>query len=217
MLDSKLEKKMMEIKQNSTHGNRNIRSINSIILRFPRFREGLQEFKEVFRQYDVDSSGTINREELRKCLQDLQIECTDNEINDLFESCDLSGKKGMKFNEFIVILCLIYLLAGTSFSGHTAKNFGSPVLKATFDTIIEAFLFLDKNGDGKLNKKDISRAMNDHFHLEKSPTHLSKTRFKEMDWNKDGKVGFREFLFSLINWVGIDSNDEVHVTEIEEL
>nr|GEZ11933.1 probable calcium-binding protein CML22 [Tanacetum cinerariifolium] len=89
---------------------------------------------------------------------------------------------------------------------------GSPELKATFDTIIEAFLFLDKNGDGKLNKKDMLKAMNEDFPMEKSPTHITKTRFKEMDWNKDGKVSFREFLFSLINWVGLESTDEVPET-----
>lgn len=91
---------------------------------------------------------------------------------------------------------------------------GSPELKATFDTIIEAFLFLDKNGDGKLNKKDMIKAMNEDFPMEKSPTHILKTRFKEMDWNKDGKVSFREFLFSLINWVGFESTDEVAVPAI---
>ncbi|MFS7916407.1 putative EF-hand domain-containing protein [Helianthus anomalus] len=54
---------------------------------------------------------------------------------------------------------------------------GSPELKATFDTIIEAFLFLDKNGDGTLNKKDVIKAMNEDFPMEKSPTHITKTRF----------------------------------------
>ncbi|KAL4561111.1 hypothetical protein LXL04_033273 [Taraxacum kok-saghyz] len=190
--------KEVKVKQSSTSGKSNIRSINSIILRFPHFREGLQEVRDVFRQYDTDANGTINREELKKCLQELQLDCTEQEIDDLFESCDLTGKKGMKFNEFVVVLCLVYLLVDTSSSHHTATKIGSPVLKATFDTMIEAFLYLDKNGDGKLNKKDITKAMNDHFHLEKSPIHITATRFKEMDWNKDGKVGFREFLFSLI-------------------
>ncbi|KAL7618184.1 hypothetical protein Lser_V15G02752 [Lactuca serriola] len=213
-LDSKLEKKMIEVKQRNTSGNSKFRSINSIILRFPQFREGLHEIRDVFRQYDVDSNGFINREELKNCLQELQFNYTEKEIDELFECCDLSGRKGMKFNEFIVVLCLVYLLVSTPSSNETATKFGSPVLKATFDTIIEAFLFLDKNGDGKLNKKDISKAMNDHFPLEKAPIHVTTTRFKEMDWNKDGKVGFREFLFSLTNWVGIDSNEEVHVTEI---
>ncbi|KAK1413695.1 hypothetical protein QVD17_35472 [Tagetes erecta] len=212
-LDNELETKMMEAKQSSQRYNK-IKSINSIILRFPQFREGLEEIRGVFRHFDVDSNGIIDREELTKCLQKLRFECTEQEINDLFESCDLGKNKGMKFNEFVVVLCLIYLLAGTSSLSHTATTMGSLELNATFDSMIDAFLFLDKNGDGKLDKKDMIKAMNDDFPKEKSPTHITMTRFKEMDWNKDGKVGFREFLFSLINWVGIDSNDEVAVTRI---
>ncbi|XP_076936301.1 putative calcium-binding protein CML22 [Bidens hawaiensis] len=213
-LDSELERKMMEAKQRSAQRDNKIKSINSIILRFPQFRQGLEEIRGVFRQNDVDSNGIIDREELTKCLQKLQFDCTEQEINDLFESCDLGKNKGMKFNEFVVVLCLIYLLGGTLSSNHTATTMGSPELKATFDSIIDAFSFLDKNGDGKLDKKDVIKSMNDDFPKEKSPTHITMSRFKEMDWNKDGKVGFREFLFSLVNWVGIDSNDDVHITTI---
>ncbi|XP_071719755.1 probable calcium-binding protein CML22 [Rutidosis leptorrhynchoides] len=212
-LDSELERKLMEVKQRSKPGNSSIRSINSIILKFPLFRTGFEEIRGVFRQFDADSNGAIDHMELAKCLQKLQFNCTEQEINELFESCDLGKNKGMKFNEFIVILCLIYLLGGTSTSNHTATEMGSRELKAIFDTIIEAFLFLDKNGDGKLDKKDMIKAMNDDFPKEKSPIHITTTRFKEMDWNRDGKVGFREFLFSLINWVGFESNHEVHITQ----
>lgn len=58
-------------------------------------------------------------------------------------------------------------------------DFGSPHLKATFDAIIEAFLFLDKNGDGKLNKKDMTNALNDDSQYERSPTHITRTRFSK--------------------------------------
>lgn len=71
---------------------------------------------------DIDSNGIIDREELTKCLEKLQFDCTEQEINDLFESCDLGRNKGMKFNEFVVVLCLIYLLAGTPSSSHTVTT-----------------------------------------------------------------------------------------------
>ncbi|XP_076948037.1 putative calcium-binding protein CML22 [Bidens hawaiensis] len=202
-LDNRLQRKMVEAKNNSIQTHNTFRSMNSIILRFPQFKEGLKEIQSVFELYDEDSNGTIDNEELKKRLQKLQFDCTTEEIRDLFVSCDIDGSNGIQFNEFIVLLCLIYLLAGPS-SSHATPTVGSPELKATFDTIIEAFLFLDKNGDGKLNKTDVIKAMNEDFPTEKSPTHITKTRFKEMDWNKDGKVSFREFLFSLIDWVGID-------------
>ncbi|KAF8394110.1 hypothetical protein HHK36_020315 [Tetracentron sinense] len=218
-LDAKLERKMMEaIKQKGGSGRNNFRSINSIIMRFPQFKEGLRNIRGVFEQYDEDSNGTIDREELKKCLQNLQLHLTEKQMEDLFHSCDVNGNEGIQFNEFIVLLCLIYLLMEPSATPHTTSRIGSPQLEATFDTIIEAFLFLDKNGDGKLNKKEIVKALNEASPWEKSPGHITKPRFsiyfsflvvlEEMDWNNSGKVSFKEFLFTLTNWIGIDTEDE---------
>lgn len=49
-LDATLEKKMMEIKRNPSR-NINFRSIDSIIMKFPQFREGLKKIREIFEQY----------------------------------------------------------------------------------------------------------------------------------------------------------------------
>lgn len=59
---------------------------------------------------DEDSNGTIDHEELKKCFHKLEIKFTEEEITDLFEACDINKDMGMKFNEFIVLLCLVYLL-----------------------------------------------------------------------------------------------------------
>jgi len=31
---------------------------------------------------------------------------------------------------------------------------------------------------------------------------------EEMDWGRKGKVGFREFLFAFMSWVGLDDADD---------
>ncbi|CAK9165518.1 unnamed protein product [Ilex paraguariensis] len=157
---------------------------------------------------DEDSNGIIDHEELNKCLKKLQVQLTQKEIDDLFFSCDMDGSAGIQFNEFIVLLCLVYILVDTSTTSHSTSKMGSPQLEATFDAIIEAFLFLDKNGDGKLNKKDMMKALNEASPREKSPAHITR---KEMDWDRNGKVSFREFLFALIDWVGVDTDDEIPV------
>ncbi|PIA36030.1 hypothetical protein AQUCO_03400136v1 [Aquilegia coerulea] len=206
-LDPKLEKKLVEsIKRRASSGKNTFRSINSIIMRFPQFKEGLRKIKGVFERYDEDSNGTIDREELKKCLETLQLHLTGKEIEDLFQSCDVDGEEGIQFNEFIVLLCLIYLLMEPS-SPHPTSKMGSE-LEATFNTIVEAFLFFDKNGDGKLNRKEMVKAMNEASPWERSPGHITKTRFKELDSNKCGQVSFKEFLFALINWVGFETDNE---------
>ncbi|KAI3459653.1 hypothetical protein Pfo_016316 [Paulownia fortunei] len=206
-LDTKLERKMMEIKRNAS-GHSNFKSIDSIIMKFPQLREGLKEIRDVFEQYDEDSNGTIDNEELKKCLHTLEFSVRDEEIDDLFHYCDMDESEGIQFNEFIVLLCLIYLLTDYSTSSHATLKMCSPQIEATFNTIIEVFLFLDKNGDGKLKRKDVVKALNEASPREKSPSHITWTRFKEMDWDKNGKVSFKEFLYSFISWVGIECDDE---------
>nr|GEY17325.1 protein PHR1-LIKE 2-like [Tanacetum cinerariifolium] len=52
-LDSELERKLMELKKRYVPGNSSIRSLNSIILRFPQFRQGLEEIRGVFGQFEA--------------------------------------------------------------------------------------------------------------------------------------------------------------------
>ncbi|KAL5781433.1 hypothetical protein ACOSP7_006462 [Xanthoceras sorbifolium] len=218
-LDAKLERKMIEVKK-SSWGHSNFKSIDSIILRFPQFKEGLKNIKGVFEQYDEDSNGTIDLGELRHCLEKLQLQLEEEEIEELFHSCDIDGSEGIQFNEFIVLLCLIYLLmmpSSSSLAESNTSKVGSPQLEATFDAIVEAFLFLDKNGDGKLNKEDMIKSLNESSPWEKSPYRITKTRFKEMDGDRNGKVSFREFLFALIGWVGIDNDEEITDKELKRV
>ncbi|XP_022874625.1 probable calcium-binding protein CML22 isoform X2 [Olea europaea var. sylvestris] len=117
-LDTELERKMMEIKRNSL-GNNRFRSIDSIILKFPQIRDGLKVIRGVFEKFDEDSNGTVDHEELKKCLQKLQFHVREEDIDDLFYYCDMNENEGIQFNEFIVLLCLIYLLKDCSSSFST--------------------------------------------------------------------------------------------------
>lgn len=49
-LDAKLERKLVEAKKGSS-GHHNFKSINSIILKFPQFKDGLKCIRAVFEQY----------------------------------------------------------------------------------------------------------------------------------------------------------------------
>lgn len=170
---------------------------------------------------DENSNGAIDIEELKKCLYALDFSLgNDNDIVDLFHYCDMDENKGIEFNEFIVVLCLAYLLADPSTESHAVKNtsilffsfqliyinslpsqFDSinhlchiysltlsiviqqtlnanwPQIEPTFNSIIEVFFFLDKRGDGKLRRKDVVRALNEASPKEKSPSHITRSRF----------------------------------------
>ncbi|KAK7256238.1 hypothetical protein RIF29_29677 [Crotalaria pallida] len=204
-LDWKLERKIVEIKRYKTM-QRKFKSIDSIVMLFPMFRERLKILRGMFEQYDQDSNGSLEPNELEKFLEHLHLHLPEEDIENLFHYCDIDGSKGIQFNEFIVLLCLIHLLQEPPTSDNSTKA-ELAQLGEIFDTIVEVFLFFDKNGDGKLNKQDMLRTLNETNPLERSPKHITENRFKEMDWDKNGQVTFREFLFGFIKWIGIDVDE----------
>ncbi|KAK3130802.1 hypothetical protein QOZ80_6BG0498240 [Eleusine coracana subsp. coracana] len=204
---SKLEAKMVEaMQQRASHGT-SVKSFNTIIMKFPKIDENFRKCKAIFEQFDEDSNGEIDKEELKHCFQKLEISFTEEEITDLFEACDINEDMGMKFNEFIVFLCLVYLLNEPAVSEAKIKM-GLEDLKATFETLVDAFVFLDKNKDGYVSKDEMIQAINETIGGERSSGRIGMRRFEEMDWDKNGMVTFKEFLFAFTRWVGIDENED---------
>ncbi|ONK68204.1 uncharacterized protein A4U43_C05F8780 [Asparagus officinalis] len=207
---SKLELKMVEAMKKRSLKGTSMKSFNSIIMKFPKIDESLRKCKTIFEEFDEDSNGTIDRVEMKHCFQKLEIDFSEEEINDLFEVCDINEDMGMKFNEFIVLLCLVYLLKEPADSTVVQGKYqlGFPDLQATFETLVNAFVFLDKNSDGYVSKSEMVQAINETTSGERSSGPIAMRRFEEMDWDKNGMVTFKEFLFAFTRWVGIDENED---------
>ncbi|XP_008794706.1 probable calcium-binding protein CML21 [Phoenix dactylifera] len=205
--ESKLEAKMVEAMQKRASEGSSMKSFNSIIMKFSKIDESLRNCKTIFERFDEDSNGAIDPEELKRCFQNLEISATEEEINDLFKACDINENMGIKFNEFIVLLCLVYLLKEPA-AARVKSSMGLPSLEATFETLVDAFVFLDKNKDGYVSKNEMVQAINETTTGERSSGRIAMKRFEEMDWDKNGMVTFKEFLFAFTCWVGIDDAEE---------
>ncbi|KAL8135499.1 putative calcium-binding protein CML21 isoform X2 [Apium graveolens] len=206
--ESKLETKIVEAMQHRESEGTSLKSFNSIILKFPKIDSSLRKCKATFQQFDEDGNGVIDRQELKHCFRELEISFTDDEANDLFEACDIADDTGMKFSEFIVLLCLVYLLKQGSTDLHAKSRMGLPDLESTFETLVEAFVFLDKDHDGHVSRKEMVEAINETTSGGRSSGRIAMKRFEEMDWDKNGMVNFKEFLFAFTRWVGLDNDDE---------
>ncbi|KAG4938761.1 hypothetical protein AAZX31_16G088300 [Glycine max] len=211
--ETKLEAKMVEAMLRRESQGSSVKSFNTIILKFPKIDESLRKCKAIFEQFDEDSNGAIDQEELKKCFSKLEISFTEEEINDLFEACDINEDMVMKFSEFIVLLCVVYLLKDDPAALHAKSRIGMPKLERTFETLVDTFVFLDKNKDGYVSKNEMVQAINETTSGERSSGRIAMKRFEEMDWDKNGMVNFKEFLFAFTRWVGID---EVEDEENEE-
>ncbi|KAK8626362.1 hypothetical protein V6N13_134011 [Hibiscus sabdariffa] len=193
---------MVEAMQRRACKGTSIKSFNSIILKFPKIDASLRNCKSIFEQFDEDLNGAIDHQELKKCLHKLGVCFTEEEIDDLFKACDIDEDMGIKFNEFVVLLCLVHLLRGDGTEFEAKPRLGVPNLEATFETLVDAFVFLDKNKDGYVSKNEMVQAINESGEHSSGP--IATKRFEEMDWDKNGSVSFKEFLFAFTTWVGIE-------------
>ncbi|ONH99510.1 hypothetical protein PRUPE_6G033600 [Prunus persica] len=206
--ETKLEAKMVEAMKRRAVKGSVMKSFDSLILKFRKIDESLRKCKAIFEQFDEDSNGAIDQEEMKKCFYKLEVSFTDEEISDLFEACDINEDMGIKFNEFIVLICLVYLLKDDSNDVHTKLHMEMPDLEATFETLVDAFVFLDKNKDGYVSKSEMVQAINETTTGERSSGRIAMKRFEEMDWDKNGMVNFKEFLFAFTRWIGIDDLED---------
>ncbi|KAK9152281.1 hypothetical protein Syun_010590 [Stephania yunnanensis] len=206
--ETKLEAKMVEAMRRRASQGTPIKSFNTIILKFPKIDESFRNCNTIFHQFDEDSNGAIDHQELKNCFGKLEINFTDEEITDLFKACDMNENLGIKFNEFIVLLCLVYLFKEDPTSIQARSRLGLPNLEATFETLVNAFVFLDKNKDGYVSKNEMVEAINETTAGERSSGRIAMRRFGEMDWDKNGAVSFKEFLFAFTRWIGIDEHDD---------
>nr|CAB3463910.1 unnamed protein product [Digitaria exilis] len=196
------------LRERARSRQRTFRSVNSITMRLPRFKDGLRDIKDVFDQYDEDSDGTIDNEELRRCLGKLQVHMSDREADDVHRYCDIDSRRnGIQFQEFAVLLCLLYLLFGPDVTRRVSE-FESAKLNYVFDELIDAFIFFDHDGDGKMRRRDVTRRMNEASHQERTPSHITAQLFKEMDIDRNGRVNLKEFLYSVIRWAGHETEDD---------
>lgn len=205
--ETKFEAKMVEAMQRRALKGTAMKSFNTIILKFPKIDQSFRKCKIAFEEFDVDKNGAIDLEELKSCFRKLEISFTDEEIDDFFEACDINKDEAIMFNEFIVLLSLVYLLKDDP-STATKSKMGMPNLEATFETVVDAFAFLDKNKDGYVSKSEMVDAINETSSGERSSGMIAMKRFEEMDWDKNGMVNFKEFLFAFTRWVGIDDVED---------
>ncbi|CAG5124758.1 unnamed protein product [Candidula unifasciata] len=72
------------------------------------FKKGLQSLQTfikkltaMFKQYDCDNSGFLDKNELRKILEASSHKFTEDEVNDILKKADKSGDGKISFDEFL--------------------------------------------------------------------------------------------------------------------
>ena len=140
--------------------------------------EELEEYRDAFKLFDKDGSGSISPNEFLKVLKNLGQNISKQEANDLIMELDSDGSGEIGFDEFISYMKKIKV-------DEDEPEEEDPVIKAfkTFD--------LDKNGS--LSKEEFRHILcqlgSDKFSVDECDE-----IFKEADINKDAKLDYHEFV-----------------------
>ena len=194
-------------------------TFEKIILRLERLHSVLKYVKQLFYTH-ADSSGYLYMKDLPKIMQTISSTMTVEEIYDLFDYIDVTHSKSIGLKEFLVTLCVGYVLdiipafhealclnqlqldfESTSF---TEKLFNrNKDIKEVLELLVSTFILFDPQGSGCINRVIVDKIIQEKQRKEKLDLMFSTERWDDMGWDENGNIDFAEFIFHFSSWVDL--------------
>merc|ERR1711962_1400705 len=114
------------------------------ISRFTRNCKNIADAQQMFRVLDKNGDGLISQEEMRACGNRFNA----TEIEAIFAIGDINNDGEIDLNEFVGVMCP----AASTVVGRLSKSYKN------LEEIKQGFKKLDKDGDGKISKKEMAAA-----------------------------------------------------------
>ncbi|EPS71918.1 calcium dependent protein kinase 2 [Genlisea aurea] len=133
--------------------------------------EEIAGLKEMFKMIDVDSSGQITLEELKKGLEKVGANLNDSEIAHLMQAADVDNSGTIDYGEFVAAMLHINKVQRE-------------------DHMYTAFSYFDKDGSGYITKDELQQAC-EQFGM--NETQLDEI-ISEVDKDHDGRIDYSEFV-----------------------
>ena len=209
-----------------------VKNLNSILMKFPQIKDGFEMLRSVFESVDTDHSGDIDFQEWSEAMEQhgLNIDIPEDHQLNVWREADVDGNNLIDFKEFVVVMSFLYLMdyvvvddneESLTESGRGRRIHLHQNVKAAIDLVIDAFLFFDKNGDGRIMKKEVVTGLDVSIRgsgrrhergIREQKGYLSsniwKKRFEEMDCDHSGTISLKEFIFAFEDWVGFGESEE---------
>lgn len=204
-----------------------VASFNQVIMRFARIRTAIKHIEGVFKRFDADESGFIDYEELTQALQVLGSNVSRTEVATVFHESDIYDNGKLSLKEFVLCLVLGYVLGDLKLNEtaeaqkttdevrkSASQYFGhAQELESAFNIVVGTYLLFDEDASGDLDREEVLRQMaagEGVFASASAASFLSDARWKELDWDGDGQITFREFIWAFQTWIAdeVDEDDE---------
>lgn len=155
---------------------------SDVVTKFRSVHKTVKDVQEAFKRFDADGDGSIDRNEMTRALGGSGQQFTQQEINAIFNAADVNKDGSVDYEEFIGLMC-------PSASDIVAK-FRSQYVN--IEDVRAAFKRFDRNGDGALDKQELSAA------LKSSGQSYSNMEvdaiFSLGDIDGDGEITMNEFV-----------------------
>ncbi|RLN67833.1 hypothetical protein BBP00_00001402 [Phytophthora kernoviae] len=217
--------------------------------------EAFNSVSSTFNTFSKEKNGFIEFGDLPRIFEHLGVNFSGDEIRQVFEESDMKETGKLDFKEFLVCLAIGFVLHRIPSlenerlsifyaplpptSSNSSSDDGAPLspnrsilfgdgnkLRIAFQLAVDAFLWFDVDGNGTINRTEMSMKLQTSMSLHSPTKKMSslkeiddnkkdsvddssnkaiwEQRFAEMDWNHDGMINFKEFLMAFESWVGIE-------------
>ena len=206
--DARVAKNLERLKVEYDASKNKVTSFDQIILKFPKINASFTKVKAMFETCDDDGNGTLDYDEIKPFLAKLGTDSmTDEEISTVFQEADMYANKNLTHKEFLVCLAVGYVLGDIKVGSGSELG---PELKQAFDWVLGAYLVFDVKHTGILDKEEVLKQMQAKegaFKSAGAASVLSAERWKEMDWDDDGTITFKEFFWAFQGWISAEDED----------
>ena len=157
--------------------------------------EKIKACRAIFNLFDIDKSGTIDSNELRKIMKVLGIHFTQSEIEEMVRLLDEDKSGTIDFDEFV-------------------KIFEQKLLEPdTFTDLYDSFKVFDYNCKGSFSVKEIEKIMMNYG--DKMTQEEVNDFLENAPQNENGEIDYKEFARILSE--KISSHENSHIKENDPL
>merc|ERR1711988_175305 len=174
-----------------------IRKLRREIQRLAENKRGAPDYRRVFREFDRDGNGRIDRSEFRRAMNDLGIELSSSELTQVIKKFDKDGDGQISIREFIRFTeSRDGDTGGDRRSDHIADMVRDEIKRLSRSggrrlDLHRAFEEFDRNDSGKINErefKDELRRLGFDFNRDDLQKLMDR-----LDVDGDRKISYREF------------------------
>ncbi|XP_063725495.1 uncharacterized protein LOC134853428 [Symsagittifera roscoffensis] len=138
----------------------------------------LEDYREVFNDFDADGSGQVSNEELRKMFQSLGQEVTQKEVKELVAEVDKDGNGEVDFDEFCEMM-----------TKKTAEQ-GEVDIETELKDVFKLF---DRNNQGYISFGDLKKCL--QMLSINLPDDKIQNMMREASSGQDGRVYYDDFRY----------------------